>query len=295
MPAAFCVLKIAFRFKGDSTMRSNIATLKEHFEQLFPGKWLTKGLNKKNLQTGLEDIDSSPSKGLARKRITEWGGTASSGKTTVLRSVVANWCASGLHVIYIDSNNKLVPSDWAFIEEGKAGGRPSGKKPLALVEPARLPGRFWVVRNLSNNNKKHKQNAVWAAEQLIRSNLFDVVVFDSSNATPLSSRLYTRLQRALDASKAALLVVKDHEITSSAQSNWGVYTQLHFEWSTPLVCEDGLNGVTSIAPNIHGTIAKDGQTNNIEVAMDSYAANRLFTHPQIPDRRIPKSRVAFKK
>src|ERR1700722_7416223 len=105
-------------------MPGNVATLKEQFEQLFPGKWLLKGQNQKNLQTGLQDIDLGPSRGLARKRVTEWIGAASSGKTTLLRAIIANWCAYGLHIVYVDASNKLIPADWAFVDQGNAGRMP---------------------------------------------------------------------------------------------------------------------------------------------------------------------------
>src|SRR5208282_3441131 len=100
-----------------TTMPGNVAALKEQFEQLFPGKWLLKGQNQRNLQTGLPGIDLGPSRGIARKRISEWAGMASSGKSTILRAVIANWCAIGLHIVYIDAANKLIPADWAFVEQ----------------------------------------------------------------------------------------------------------------------------------------------------------------------------------
>ena len=301
-------------------MPGNVATLKEQFEQLFPGKWLLKGQTQRNLQTGLEDIDLGPSRGLARKRITEWGGAASSGKTTLLRAIIANWCASGLHIVYIDAANKLIPYDWAFVDQGNAGRMPlnmvraqQNKRALALaiesgnggrqwdasrIVPLHATGKFWVVRNLSSHEQRPGHSALWAAEQLIRSNLFDVVVFDATDSPPLSSRSYARLQRSLDTAKAALLVLKDKpdwQLASDPGASWGAHTRLHFQWSTPLICEPGLNGIAAIAPAIQGSVWKDGLTDNFEVAIDSYAANRLFTHPQVPDRRTPKTRAGLKK
>ncbi len=289
-------------------MRGNIATLKERFEQLFPGKWLLPERNQRNLQTGLATIDSGLSRGLARKRVTEWVGATSSGKTTVLRAVIANWCAAGLHVVYVDAMNKLIPADWAFVEQGQVDGALSpmvriqqNKQAPALVQEPPVSGKFWVVRNLVDNNQRHKQNALWATEQLIRCNLFDVVVLDATDSLPLESRFYARLQRSLDTSKAALLVVKDKSPDDDKSDNsiagvsWGAHARLHFQWSTPILCQPGLNGMVAITPTIRGFIYQDGLTNNLEVAINSYAANRLFTHSQVPDRRAPKARADFKK
>ena len=282
--------------------QSNVAALKEQFEQLFPGKWLLKEHNQRHLQTGLAGIDSGPSRGIARKRISEWSGSASSGKSTVLRAVIANWCAAGMHVVYIDAANKLVPADWAFVEQGICGGMPLNMvrsrvnhnlRSLSLVEPANSSGRFWVVRNLIN--KGHKQNALWATEQLVRSNLFDVVIFDASESPPLSSRFYARLQRSLDSSKAALLIVKDEESSASSQSTWGCHTRFNFGWTNPISIEYGLTGIAAFIPAISSSVWKDGITNSHEVTFNAYATNRLFTHPQVPDRRVPKARVTLKK
>ncbi len=303
-------------------MPGNVANLKEQFEQLFPGKWLLKGQTQKNLQTGLADIDQGLSRGLARKRVTEWIGAPSSGKTTLLRAIIANWCAQGLHVVYVDAANKLIPADWAFVDQGNAGKMPlnmvraqQNRRALAFgfetepearpwettrIVPLHASGKFWVVRNLADT-KGLKQNALWATEQLIRSNLFDVIVFDATDSPPFSSRFYARLQRSLDTSRAALLVLKDSEnIFPANNSNgnnisWGAHTRLQFQWAIPLMCEPGLNGLATITPTIRGSVWRDGLSNNLEVVIGSYATNRLFTHSQIPDRRSPKARARLKK
>jgi hypothetical protein len=285
---------------------NNVAALKEQFEQLFPGKWLLKEQKQRHLQTGITGIDSGPSRGIARKRISEWVGSASSGKSTLLRTVIANWCASGMHIVYIDAANKLVPADWAFVDQGICGSKPSNTVPverehsphLTLLEPARSNGRFWVVRNLLSG---HKQDALWATEQLVRSNIFDVVIFDATESPPLTSRFYARLQRSLDSSKAALLIIKDeivHNSEAPTNSSWGCHARFNFGWSTEISQTSvlyGLNGLAALMPAISSSIWKDGITNKHEVAFSAYATNRLFTHPQVPDRRIPKARSSFKK
>jgi len=287
-------------------VQTNVAALKEQFEQLFPGKWLLKDQQQRNLQTGFTGIDSGPSRGIARKRISEWTGAASSGKSTVLRTIIANWCAAGLHIVYIDAADKLIPADWAFVEQGisqKISGRApsnahstnsSNFRNLSIVEPTSPNGRFWVVRNLAG--KGHKQDALWATEQLVRSNLFDVVVFDATESPALSSRFYARLQRSLDSSKAALLIVKDEGSSGEAsQSAWGCHTRFNFGWAHPVSFEYGLNGIAALIPTISSSVWKDGMTNSHEVAFCAYATNRLFTHPQVPDRRVPKARAKLKK
>jgi hypothetical protein len=258
-------------------MVGNVVILKEQFEQLFPGKWLLPGKNQRNIETGLAEIDFGPCRGIGRKSVTEWAGRISCGKTTILRKIITNWCQAGLHVVYVDTANKLIAADWAFVEQSCVGA-----------------GRFLIVRNLFNYSGQ-KQNALWITEKLIRSNLFDVVVFDVTDSVLVTSRFYVRLQRSLDISKTALLLMKDQEIVHSNLANWGVQTSLNFQWSTPIVCELGLNGLAAITPGIYGSVWKDGFKTDLEVTVDSYAPNRLFTHPQIPDRRTSKTRDSFKK
>jgi hypothetical protein len=287
---------------SSSVMKENVAALKEQFEQLFPGKWQLKDQNQRNLYTGINSIDAGPSRGIARKHISEWSGSPSSGKNTLLRAVIANWCSSGMHIVYVDAANKLLPADWAYVEQGISGGAPlntvrqrSNKFPgLSLIE-THIDGRFWVVRNLMN--KGHKQDALWATEQLVRSNLFDVVVFDATNSPILNSRFYARLQRSLDSSKAALLIIKDvdQKFPTSSQSTWGCNTRFSFSWSYPISFEYGLNGIAAMMPTISTSVWKNGMTNSDEVALSAYATNRLFTHPQVPDRRVPKARTTLKK
>ncbi|HEY9680746.1 MAG TPA: hypothetical protein V6C86_04120 [Oculatellaceae cyanobacterium] len=289
-------------------MQTNVAALKEQFEQLFPGKWLLEESKQRHLQTGITGIDAGHSKGIARKRISEWVGAASSGKSTLLRTVVANWCAAGMHIVYIDTTNKLVPADWAFVEQGISGSKPSNTVPsmhrhsprLTLFETNKSNGRFWVVRNLM---KGHKQDALWAAEQLVRSNIFDVVIFDATESLPLTSRFYARLQRSLDSSKAALLIIKDTESTvlgskANTPSSWGCHARFNFGWSTEISQSStlyGLNGLAALVPAISSSTWKDGITNKHEITFSAYAKNSLFTYPQVPDRRVPKARASFKK
>src|ERR1700733_3301515 len=124
--------------------QQSVTLLKEQFEQLFPGKWLVDSRTHKNIQTGIPEIDFGILHGLSRKRITEWTGAFSSGKTSVLRAIIARWCAANMQVVYVDTLDRLRPGDWAFVESGYAGATPLNMVP----SPVGQPGKFWVVRNL---------------------------------------------------------------------------------------------------------------------------------------------------
>lgn len=257
-----------------------VANLKKELEHLFPGKWLSGGEVGRTLKTGIEQIDFGRSAGLLKRRVTEWVGTSSSGKTTVLRSICANWCATGLNVVYIDTFDRLLASDWCFFNNAKDEKQ----------------GRFWVLRsNIDSAVKRdYVKDSLWACEQLIRSRVFDVVILDLGERNIITSNFYARLQRALERSKASLIVLKDDD--SFAQSaSWGTNSRLSFNFARPVHFELGLTGhsddIATITPTIKGSILRDGMAENIEVSVASYVQNRLFTHPKVPDRSTSKTRA----
>ncbi len=295
------------------SMQGRVEALKQQFEQLFPGKWMTGSKRQRNLGTGLEAIDNGVTRGIARKRITEWCGPLSSGKTTLLRSAIAHWCSQGLNVAYIDCEGKLYPADWSSIEK-------PGK------------GRFWIVRPEEDAHKNASdaavplvskknlmmQEAIWSADQFIRSSAFDVVILDiganrlgkrkglgMGYSTP-ATKVYARFQRALEKSKSALIVVSDtfSELTSKdtavapvnkdkivpaeISNNWGCHARFVFNRGLAVRCEAGLNGVAMITPTIRLSAWRDGLAQEVEVRLGSSVPNRLFTHTQVPDRRTSK-------
>lgn len=295
------------------SMQVRVEALKQQLEQLFPGKWLSSHKSQRNLSTGLEAIDSGITRGIARKRITEWNGPLSSGKTTLLRTAIAHWCAEGLNVAYIDCEGKLYPADWAFIGNSNKENQ---------------KGKFWIIRPEEKSNSTADtvlplvsrknllvQEAIWSTDQFIRSNAFDVVILDlGSNELgkkqslgmgycPVPSRIYARLQRSLDKSKAALIIASDSnsfidsneanqsqlkKSTVSNSNNWGCHTRFVFNRGLAIRCEAGLNGIAMIIPTIRLNAWRDGLSQEVEVNLGSSVPNRLFTHSQVPDRRTSK-------
>jgi hypothetical protein len=276
-------------------MQARVSQLKQQLEHLFPGKWLTGAERSRNLLTGMPEIDTGVARGIARKRITEWTGAVSSGKTSLLKAAIANWCAAGLNVAYIDAEGKLFAADWSFSAQEK--------------------GKFWIVRPADTGAAKASesgavvplvskralliQESLWSADQFVRCNAFDVVVLDFGGAnpgdgkrrgmsySPVPSRIYARLQRSLDRSRAALIIVRDMPLAQAADS-WGAHARFSFDWGTAIHCQTGLAGNVLITPVVKCHISKDGMSQTVEVTVASSVQNRLFTHPQVPDRRTSK-------
>lgn len=320
-------------------MSKQVGALRKHLEQLFPGKWLQPGsapaTPRSILPIGLPEFERSIVRGIARRRITEWLGPISSGKTSLLRSAIANWCASGANVAYIDAQGRLLAADWAFVSATNSDHTSNAR------------GKFWIVRpseqqqKATNANQQkviplasksglQLQEALWSAGELIASNAFDVVVLDlgstrlskvspgrsahqkthnrngqdvphkinnlaevdlsGTSYQPVPSRVYARLQRQLDRSKTALIVVRDLPAGKSTElpSGWGCHARFNFDWSTGVRCEAGLAGLVMITPVIRCAVSKDGISQEVEVNLGCSVQNRLFAHPQVPDRRTSK-------
>lgn len=301
------------------TTQVRVEALKQQLERLFPGKWLSATKQDRYLPTGLTAIDEGPARGIARKRITHWSGPLSSGKTTLLRNAVINWCQQGLNVAYIDSQGGLYPADWAGIGKIEVEAENLAFLPLAQARPE--PGKFWIMRPEPENKEKQNsavlpliskknllvQEAIWTADQFIASNAFDIVILDLGSRdlssrkglgmgySSRASRIYARLQRSLDKSKAALIVVSDtseltdsNELPESSSSSWGAHARFTFNRGLAIRCESGLNGITTIIPTIRLNAWRDGLSQEVEVTLGSTVPNRLFTHPQVPDRRSSK-------
>lgn len=295
------------------SMQVKVAALKQHLEELFPGKWLVSGERARHIKTGLVEIDNCLSKGIARKRITQWIGPMSSGKTTVLKAMIQNLCKAGLNIAYVDAEGRLLASDWVFADRKGSGkvwiARPeekrSSEQKSAGIAKKILP--FLTRKSLL------LQEAIWSCDQFIRSNAFDLVVLDlgainladgrgaGAGYKPLPSKVYGRLQRALDKSKAALIVVNEIDSSFAADNDkqnrslaeqangWGCHTSFHFSRGAKVNLETGLNGVVMITPNIFVTANRDGMAQKLQLSFGAAIQNRLFTHPQVPDRRIRKS------
>lgn len=270
--------------------RVNITTLKQRLKEFFPKRWSTTDKLSGQLQTGIPEIDNGASQGIARKRITEWTGPLSAGKTSILQSAIDHWCFSGLNVIYIDTEGKFHSTDLPLKHNYKGKFwmvRPPEKKTKA----SGLKGKATPLVSTKN---LYVQEAIWSADQFIRSNAFDVVILDlgSSDLTqrrpqgigycPIPSHVYARLNRALCKSKSALIIVSDtnyrqNQITSSTMLpiSHSCYTRFAFENGTAIRCETGINGLPTIVPAIKFQTYCDGKKQEVRVAINATKFTRF--------------------
>nr|MCU0659788.1 DNA recombination/repair protein RecA [Polyangiaceae bacterium] len=154
------------------------------------------------LPTGIAALDAVLSGGgLPRGRLTEIVGGRGSGKTTLVREIVAQALADKRWVAYVDAGRTLAPADWAALA---ASGRlwivrppPATATPTGGRQPG-APGDAgtWCP-------------GAWCADVLLRSGAFGLVVLDGAGA--LAPGVAIRLTRLARESQAAFVVLREEE------------------------------------------------------------------------------------
>ena len=135
------------------------------------------------LPTGIAELDAMlVGRGIPRGRLTEITGASGSGRTSMLRTLVAAVATGGRWVAYIDATRTLAPRDWAHVGSERA--------PL------------WIIRPTTS------ARATWCADLLLRSGAFALVVMDG--APQLSRVLAVRLTRLARDVGAAFVVTGEH-------------------------------------------------------------------------------------
>ena len=165
------------------------------------------------LPTGIAELDAIlVGRGIPRGRLTEITGARGSGRTSMLRTIVAAVATGGRWVAYIDATRTLAPRDWAHVGSDRA--------PL------------WMIRPTSS------ARATWCADLLLRSGAFALVVMDG--APQLSRVLAVRLTRLAHDVGAA---------SSSPASTAATRRAARFEYDSPHAIRCARRRGAARAPN----------------------------------------------
>lgn len=156
------------------------------------------------LKTGIEALDELLDGGLPRGGISEIVGAGCSGKTALLFRILAEATGQGELVAYVDAFDCLDP----------AGARRSG---IEL-------GRVLWIRNRSLPPPERTARALKAADILVRSEGFGVVVLDLQSELPNAAdplarvpcNVWQRLKRLLRTKSTLLLILSDVARAGSA-------------------------------------------------------------------------------
>lgn len=126
-------------------------------------------------RTGVAAIDALVPGGVPRGVLSLWTGEAGSGRTAALRSLVRAACAGGARVALVDATATLDAASWC------AGGA--------------TPAGLWVARPPGPRGAE----GPWAAEALLRTGAFALVVLDGPPPGQADAQRLRALARETDA------------------------------------------------------------------------------------------------
>lgn len=157
-------------------------------------------LTPQSASTGLPSLDSQIGGGLPRGRITELTGPPSSGRTTLLHSLLATAGARGEFLALIDAANSFDPLT------ASAAGVP-------------LSRLLWI-RCASN-----LEHALHSADLIIQSGGFQLVALDFSGfperaLSRIPTSYWFRFRRAIEPTSVCLTVLADRPLAKSCASLW---------------------------------------------------------------------------
>ncbi|HEY7728076.1 MAG TPA: ATPase domain-containing protein [Candidatus Eisenbacteria bacterium] len=252
----------------------SLAALRQQLSQLVPPARIEGGV----IPTGIAALDRELSGGgLPSGRLTEISGARGSGKTSLVRQLVAGALAARRWVAYVDGTRTLAPGDWA----------PFGDR-----------GRLWVVR------PREADRGAWCADVLLRSGAFGMVVLDEGR--PLSREVAVRLTRLARERDAALVVVSDGpggggRVTGTAVRLWvrrapderreagsvpgGPGGRWPAVGRAPPAESSGAGPAGASRRVLRIVVDKGGRHHSVEVGCAIELARRLCAHPEVPDRR----------
>jgi hypothetical protein len=202
--------------------------------------------------TGVDALDALVPEGIPRGLLTLWTGEATSGRTAALRSTVLSACERGERVALVDAAATLDAAAWCE----------NGESPRAL----------WIARPPSAGREAE---GAWAAEALLRTGAFALVVLDGAPLEPPEAHRLRALARETD---AALLV------SGGREGGWRADLRLEFRRAP---AGPGLTAGGRFRRPAGVRVAKGwgARTGEREVHLAYEPPHRLHPHSRPPDRR----------
>jgi len=178
------------------------------------------------LPTRLAPLDAMLDGGLPRGRVSELTGARSTGRTALACAIAAGATRAGEAIAWIDPEDALDP------DAATRGG---------LV----LERTLWV-------RPRTLDDAARAADLLLAAGGFGLVVLDVAESPPHPHIHWTRLARAAERTRTALLVVSKRQHTAATAALTLAVTARRVRWSGGpgrLVMLDGLTCRVTVARN----------------------------------------------
>ena len=224
--APLCKIKVQANKKRNNM---GAALLKHHFENVLGGPldWQSRPLPE-SVRSGIPEVDCATG-GLPRGALTEIVGPASSGRTTLLLSILAEATARQETCALVDAEDAFDPL-------------------TAAAAGVRLERLVWVR---SAHNAEH---ALKAADLLIQGGGFGVVVMDLGDTPPASARRISltswfRLRRAVEPTPTVLVSIARH-------SNAKTCASLILECEREAVAWSGVPGTSRLLRGMRVLVAR---------------------------------------
>lgn len=210
---------------------------------------------KRVIPTGLESVDRLlPQGGLPRGHLCEMVGERGSGRTSFVLNLVSRLAKEGERTAIIDLDWDLDPS--SFSQVGVVSGA------VWVVFPSRL------------------EDALWAADLLLRSGHFSLVVLDGLEES-VRTAAFVRLQRQARDTDTAFLIGSRRRSYSAPGSLQLRFSSGGVEW------ERGLNRL--IGPQrVSTSLSVSKRQGSATAHFDCQDGTLLGKHHDVPDRRAAK-------
>lgn len=192
------------------------------------------------LKTGLPTLDAVLGGGIPRGQVSEIFGSTSSGRTGLLLSLMAGVTSAGQLGAWVDGADRLDPAS------AHAAG----------VELGRL---FWLRGN-GNIGEILSATATLAGSGLFELIVLDLLGIASRDVGRLPNTTWLRLQRMIETSTTALVLLGDHHIAHGPEGASLLMSAARPRWSGPPGSAhlfEGLSTEARVGPNGFRTASLD--------------------------------------
>lgn len=204
-------------------------------------------------QTGVRALDCLLPRGVPRAALTLWTGEGTAGRTAALRALVMRACGGGATVGIVDAGRTLDPAFWCM--------------PAGPVEG------LWIVRP---DREVPPVEGAWAAERLLRTGTFGLVVV---HGTPPSPEPGHRL-RALARERGVAMLISADAVPA------GLRADVRVDFRQPRVRTGGLMPGGRFRRRVRVSVTKEvgSPHREGEVEVVYQPSHRLHPHSDLPDR-----------
>lgn len=215
------------------------------------------GRDARGFRTGIAAVDALVPGGVPRRALTAWAGEATSGRTAALRLLVEAACRE-TRVALVDATRTLDASSWCGADGRSAPG-------------------LWVARPPSADQA---EEGAWAAEALLRTGAFGLVVLDGPPPSAVEAHRLRALARDTD---AAVLVS-----TGGEGGGWRADVRLEFRRAPAGRAGLRAGGRFRRPSSVHAGKGWGAREKDRQVELVHEPSNRL--HPDPAADRRPRAR-----